>query len=137
MCAVALIAEARQLGIAPEKTIDRGLGIEDVFFKSDTNPYEPGAREKIIRNSLGGNCENLLKLGYKADYLILESMREDRLPVLGEEPWAGWEMNPAGSHPTRPSTPSQPRRRRSTRLIPAIPTNRLLDGSGTVVRVAR
>ena len=87
--AVALIAEAKQLGIAPEKAIDRGLGIEDVFFKSDTDPYEPSAREKIIRNSLGGNYENFLKLGYKADYLTLESMREGKLPTLGEGPWAG------------------------------------------------
>lgn len=87
--AVALIAEARQLGIAPEKAIDRGLGIEDVFFKSDTDPYEPSAREKIIRNSLGGNYENFLKLGYQADFHTLESMREGKLPTLGEGPWAG------------------------------------------------
>jgi hypothetical protein len=87
--AVALIAEAKQLGIAPEKAIDRGLGIEDVFFKSDTDPYEPTAREKIIRNSLGGNYENFLKLGYQADFHTLESMREGNLPTLTEGLWAG------------------------------------------------
>lgn len=87
--AVALIAEAKQLGIAPEKAIDRGLGIEEVFFSTDTNPYEPTAREKIIRNSLGGNYENFLKLGYKADFHTLEAMREGKLPTLIEGMWAG------------------------------------------------
>jgi hypothetical protein len=87
--AVALIAEANQLGIPPEKAIDRGLGIEEVFFSTDTNPYEPTAREKIIRNSLGSNYENFLKLGYKADFHTLEAMREGKLPILTDGPLAG------------------------------------------------
>jgi hypothetical protein len=87
--AVALIAEANQLGIPPEKAIDRGLGIEEVFFSTDTNPYEPTAREKIIRNSLGSNYENFLKLGYKADFHTLDAMREGKLPILTEGPLAG------------------------------------------------
>jgi len=87
--AVALIAEAKQIGIPPEKAIDRGLGIEEVFFSSDTNPYEPTAREKIIRNSLGNNYENFLKLGYKADFHTLESMRAGKLPTLAEGVAAG------------------------------------------------
>lgn len=87
--AVGLIAEGKQLGLAPEKAIDRGLGIEDVFFKTDTEPYEPTAREKIIRNSLRGNYENFLKLGYQADFHTLESMKEGKLPILPEGPWAG------------------------------------------------
>ena len=68
--AIALIAEANQLGIPPETAIDRGLGIEEVFFNSNTNPYEPTPREKIIRSSLGSNYENFLKLGYKADFQL-------------------------------------------------------------------
>ena len=87
--AVALIVEANQLGIPPEKAIDRGLGIEEVFFDSNTNPYEPTAREKIIRNSLGSNYENFLKLGYKADFHTLESMKKGSLPSLANGPTAG------------------------------------------------
>lgn len=87
--AVALIAEANQLGIPPAKAIDRGLGIEEVFFSTDTNPYEPTAREKIIRNSLGSNYENFLKLGYKADFHTLGAMREGKLPILADGPLAG------------------------------------------------
>jgi hypothetical protein len=87
--AVALIAEANQLGIPPEKAIDRGLGIEDVFFNSNTNPYEPTPREKIIRSSLGSNYENFLKLGYKADFHTLESMKTGSLPSLADGPTAG------------------------------------------------
>lgn len=87
--AVALIAEANQLGVPPEKAIDRGLGIEEVFFSTDTNPYEPTAREKIIRNSLGSNYENFLKLGYKADFHTLAAMREGKLPILTDGPLAG------------------------------------------------
>ncbi len=87
--AVALIAEAKQLGIAPEKAIDRGLGIEEVFFSTDTNPYEPTARETIIRGSLGSNYENFLKLGYQPDFHTLEAMREGRLPILTEGSLAG------------------------------------------------
>ncbi|MEY3895122.1 MAG: hypothetical protein RLZZ214_641 [Verrucomicrobiota bacterium] len=87
--AVALIAEANQLGIPPEKAIDRGLGIEEVFFSTDTNPYEPTAREKIIRSSLGSNYENFLKLGYKPDFHTLGTMREGKLPVIPDGPLAG------------------------------------------------
>lgn len=87
--AVALIAEANQLGIPPEKSIDRGLGIEEVFFNTDTDPYEPTAREKIIRSSLGSNYENFLKLGYKPDFHTLSTMREGKLPVIPDGPLAG------------------------------------------------
>jgi hypothetical protein len=87
--AIALIAEANQLGIPPETAIDRGLGIEEVFFNSNTNPYEPTPREKIIRSSLGSNYENFLKLGYKADFHTLESMRDGSLPTLEDGPTAG------------------------------------------------
>ena len=87
--AIALIAEANQLGIPPETAIDRGLGIEEVFFNSNTNPYEPTPREKIIRSSLGSNYENFLKLGYKADFHTLESMRDGSLQTLAGGPTAG------------------------------------------------
>jgi hypothetical protein len=73
----------------PEKAIDRGLGIEEVFFDSNTDPYEPTAREKIIRSSLGSNYENFLKLGYKADFHTLESMKSGVLPILPVGPMAG------------------------------------------------
>jgi hypothetical protein len=86
---VALIVEANQLGIPPEKAIDRSLGIEEVFFDSNTDPYEPTAREKIIRSSLGSNYENFLKLGYKADFHTLESMKSGVLPILPVGPMAG------------------------------------------------
>jgi hypothetical protein len=87
--AIALIAEANQLGIAPDKAIDRGLGMEEVFFSTDTNPYQPTPREQIIRSSLGSNYENFLKLGYKPDFHTLDAMRAGSLPVLPDGPQAG------------------------------------------------
>ena len=87
--AIALIAEANQLGMAPETAIDRGLGIEPVFFSSDTEPDEPAPREKIIRSTLRSNYENFLKLGYKADFHTLEAMKKGDLPAIPVGPEAG------------------------------------------------
>jgi hypothetical protein len=87
--AIGLIAEAKQLGMPPETSIDRGLGIEPVFFSTDSEPDEPAAREKIIRSTLRSNYENFLKLGYKADFHTLAAMKNGELPSIPAGPEAG------------------------------------------------
>lgn len=87
--AIALIAEAKSLGMSPDQTIDLGLGIKPQFFENDAEKDEPPAREKIIRDCLRSNYENFLKLGYKADFHTLDSMRMGELPAIPEGPQAG------------------------------------------------
>lgn len=86
---VGLIAEAKQLGMDPEKAIDGGLGIEEKYFAMDTDREEPPIRERIIRSSLRANYENFLKLGYTADFHTLEGMRNGELPPVRTGPSAG------------------------------------------------
>lgn len=87
--AIGLIAEANFLGVSPEKSIDRALGVKDEFFSSDSETEEPPAREKIIRNCLRGNYDNFLKFGYTADFRTLTAMREGNLPPIPSGPHAG------------------------------------------------
>ncbi len=87
--AIALIAEANQLGIPPDQSIDRGLGIEVPSFFAETKETEPTPREKIIRTSLRANYENFLKLGYKADFHTLAAMKRGALPPIPNGPEAG------------------------------------------------
>lgn len=87
--AVGLIAEANFLGVPPDKSIDRALGVKQEFFASDNEPDEPPVREKIIRNCLRGNYENFLKLGYTADFHTLKVMRDGALPPIPSGPQAG------------------------------------------------
>lgn len=86
--AIALIAEAKQLGIPPEKSIDRSLNIE---VKSTFNETveEPTPRQELIRANLRANYENFRKLGYQADFQTLKSMKEGVLPALPSGPEAG------------------------------------------------
>lgn len=86
---VGLIAEAKQLGMDPDKAIDGGLGIEEKIFAVETRDDGPPIRERIIRNSLRSNYENFLKLGYKPDFHTLEGMREGELPPVRTGPSAG------------------------------------------------
>jgi hypothetical protein len=87
--AIALIAEAKSLGMSPDKTIDLGLGIKPQFFENDAENDEPSAREKIIRDCLRGNYENFIKLGYTADFHTLDAMRKGELPSIPEGPQTG------------------------------------------------
>ncbi len=87
--AIALIAEANQLGLPPEKSIDRSLGIKARSAFSETEPEPPKPRVEIIRTNLRANYENFLKLGYKADFQTLKSMKEGVLPPLPDGPEAG------------------------------------------------
>lgn len=87
--AVALIAEINQLGVAPEISIDRSLGLETKFIKSDGDPDGPTPRQSIIRASLRANYENFLKLGYKADYRTLTFMKDGMLPPIPSGPGSG------------------------------------------------
>jgi hypothetical protein len=87
--AIGLIAEANQLGMPPDKAIDRGLGIKPKFFENDAAENEAPVREKIIRNCLRGNYENFLKLGYSADFHTLDAMRRGELPPIPAGPHSG------------------------------------------------
>jgi hypothetical protein len=87
--AIGLIAEAKQLGIPPEKSIDRSLGIEARSAISETVQEPPTPRQELIRASLRANYENFFKLGYQADFQTLKSMKEGVLPPLPSGPEAG------------------------------------------------
>ena len=87
--AVALIAEANGLGIPPESSIDRALGIETKNFFAAEKPAEPTLREQIIRTNLRANYENFLKLSYTPDFHTLESMKRGSLPPIPGGPEAG------------------------------------------------
>ena len=54
--------------------------------QTTSEPDEPPAREKIIRNCLRGNYENFLKLGYTADFHTLDAMQEGDLPPIPVRP---------------------------------------------------
>ncbi len=86
--AVGLIAEAEKTGITPELAIDRGLGIEVKYFKSDDD-REPTIAEVLIRSTLRANYENFKKLGYEGDFHTLESMGSGELPTVRTGRFAG------------------------------------------------
>jgi hypothetical protein len=86
---IGLIAEANQLGIPPEKSINRSIGIVDKTMFDDLKEEEPDAKAQIVRASLSANYENFNKLGYKADFQTLSSMREGALPPIPSGPEAG------------------------------------------------
>lgn len=87
--AVALIAEANALGIPPESSINRAVGIETKDFFSEEKPPQPTTREELIRTSLRANYENFLKLGYNPDFSTLEAMKTGSLPPIPAGPEAG------------------------------------------------
>ena len=86
---VGLIAEAKQLGIDPDKVIDGGLGIEEKYFAMDEDDKGVPIRESIIRSSLRSNYENFLKLGYTPDFHTLQGMKDGELPPVRTGPSAG------------------------------------------------
>jgi hypothetical protein len=79
---VGLIAEAKQMGIDPDKIIDAGLGIEEKYFAMDGDKKEVPIKQNIIRDSLRSNYENFIKLGYTPDFRTLKSMKEGEIPPL-------------------------------------------------------
>lgn len=87
--AVGLIAEATTLGVDSGTSIDRALGIKPRFFKNEAEHIEPGARERIIRSTLRGNYENLLKLGYTPDFRTLDALKNGDLPPIPAGPQRG------------------------------------------------
>jgi hypothetical protein len=86
---VGLIAEAKQLGLEPDKAIDGGLGIKEKYFAVDEDKAGPPIRESIIRSCLRSNYENFLKLGYAADYHTLQGLKDGELPPVRTGPSAG------------------------------------------------
>lgn len=87
--AVGLIAEAGTLGLPPDKTIDRGLGVEEKYYDTELEEEEPPLRQVIIRSRLAANYQNFLKLGYKPDYHTLDSLRDGILPPIPAGPESG------------------------------------------------
>ncbi len=77
---VGLIAEAKKLGIDPDKVIDGALGIEEKYFAMDEDKKEVPIKKSIIRDSLRSNYENFIKLGYTTDFRTLKSMKEGEIP---------------------------------------------------------
>ncbi len=86
---VGLIAEAKQLGIDPNKIIDGGLGLEEKYFAMDEDENGPPIKQTIIRSCLRSNYENFLKLGYTPDYHTLQGMKDGVLPPVRTGPSAG------------------------------------------------
>ncbi len=87
--AIALMAEANQLGLSPDEAIDGGLGIKRKYFTTDEDKQEPPTRDKIIRDSLRSNYENFIKLGYTADFHTLQGMKNGELPAIPKGPQSG------------------------------------------------
>lgn len=87
--AVGLIAEGNSIGLDPDAAIDGGLGIVRKYFTTDEDRQDPSVHDKIIRNSLRSNYENLLKLGYVADFHTLKSMKDGELPPIPSGPQSG------------------------------------------------
>ena len=99
--AIALIAEAKDLGLSPESTIDQVLNVNHKLFDSDDEKDEPAPRVKIIGASLRANFQNFLKLGYQSDYQTLSTMKSGELPSIpggpesGKRPVIGTLINPS------------------------------------------
>jgi hypothetical protein len=89
MRAIGLIVEANSLGVGPDSAINRGMGIKEKFFSSDSDNEEPPAREKIIRNCLRTNYENFLKLGYTGDIRTIKALKEGEFPPIPNGPQSG------------------------------------------------
>lgn len=87
--AIGLIAEATTLGVEPNTSIDRSLGIEPKFFENEYEQEDIPAREEIIRSCLRGNYENFLKLGYTADFHTLDSLKTGVFPPIPSGPQSG------------------------------------------------
>lgn len=87
--AIGLIAEANAMGVDPEITINRGLGIKEKFYATDSDFKDPVPRETVIRTCLRSNYENFLKLGYKTDPQTIASLKEGSLPAIPSGPHAG------------------------------------------------
>lgn len=87
---VGLVAEAKLMGIDPNDAISRGLGIEEKYFMLDEEKKnEEPIRERIIRNSLRSNYENLIKVGYTPDFHTLGALKNGELPPVRNGPSAG------------------------------------------------
>lgn len=87
---VGLVAEAKSMGIDPDLAISRGLGIEEKYFMLDEEKKnEPPIRERIIRNSLRSNYENLIKVGYTPDFHTLGALKNGELPPVRTGPSTG------------------------------------------------
>lgn len=87
--AIGLIAEAKTLGVEPDITIDRGMGIKTKIFASDDDRKDPPVRERIIRNCLRSNYENFIKLGYTADFQTLTDLKKGEFPPIPSGPQSG------------------------------------------------
>jgi hypothetical protein len=87
--AIGLIAEAHSLGLEPNETIDRGMGLKPKFFDNELDHKEPPLREKIIRSCLRRNYENYRKLDFKTDFHSLDYMKKGELPPIPSGPQSG------------------------------------------------
>jgi len=89
MRAVGLIMEAKSLGLAPDIAINRGLGIKEKLFNTESEKEEIPTREKIIRDCLRTNYENCLRLGYTGDVRTIKALKEGEFPTITTGPHSG------------------------------------------------
>jgi hypothetical protein len=87
--AIGLIAEANSLGMSPDTAINRGLGVKENFYGNDEATDDAPARDAVVRDSLRGNYENFLKLGYSADARTIQALKQGDLPAIPDGPHAG------------------------------------------------
>jgi hypothetical protein len=87
--AVGLIAEANALGIPPETSISRSLGLKRGMFDHEAIREELPARDQLIRDCLRGNFASFRKLGYQADTATLTALKSGELPPIPTGPHSG------------------------------------------------
>ena len=93
---VALMHEAKQVGMDPDETLDASFGVKRKGWDAPVHEEEPPIRQRMIRNSLRANYENFLKLGYTPDFHTLAALKKGQLPQLrsGQKPEVGTIVDP-------------------------------------------
>jgi hypothetical protein len=87
--AIGLLAEADSLGMDIGEAIDGGLGIKTEWFENELEEDDTPPKDKIIRDSLRGNYDNFIKLGFKPDFSIFNPMKNGELAAIPSDPYAG------------------------------------------------
>lgn len=87
--AIGLLAEADSLGMDIGDAIDGGLGIKTEWFENELQEDDTPPKDKIIRDSLRGNYDNFIKLGFKPDFSIIKPMKDGELAAIPSGPYAG------------------------------------------------
>lgn len=87
--ALALLAEAENIGQPVDDTINRALGIQKKLLTTDADREPPPPSKEITHRTLLANYQNFLKLGYQPDYQTLSQMKNGELPRIPTGPEEG------------------------------------------------